>query len=342
MTFFSMAMRLALAGAVWGLVPRPCLADADFYGYEDNYAAPEPDMVPVTPDDKPGRTVDEMLGLEPERVVVKKTTRKQEEIANPQKSYGRSGRFGSKEKISLRKGLNIPDSGIVYSSQKRREADEVRSLAVEKQEKSEAQLEQEKNRLSQIISPKEEEVKMIDVVPLNPERYENEPERLLPMTGRYKEMLASQKQEAQQTAEPKEIVLPMTREEKKPERSVQSTQPETAAQTTPDAGTQTANSKPQAEKSRADVMTPMISQAAQQPALRQVAQQENGEEEIILLRPPVKQVRAQEAEREAEISVYDGFVLVPPRQNQEEVERIVLIPPASREAAPSVEVFLDE
>ena len=132
MTFFSKAARLALAGIVLGTGACSLFNDSELYGYEDEFYVPEPDLIPVMSDDKPGRTVDEMLELTPSPVVVKRETA----LDLPQKdeTYEHAGRFGSKEKISLRKGLNVPDTGIVYGKQKRKDADEVRSLALKQQD----------------------------------------------------------------------------------------------------------------------------------------------------------------------------------------------------------------
>ena len=136
------------------------------YEYEDDFIIPQPDMVPVTPDDKPGRTVDEMLSLK-QAVTVKKAD--YEKTSSSDQSYEHVGRFGSKEKISLRKGLNVPDTGIVYSSKKRKEADVVRALEVKEQEKDPLLTLSEEEMLAEIIAPKAEKVEMIEVVPSSKE-----------------------------------------------------------------------------------------------------------------------------------------------------------------------------
>ena len=167
MTLFFKVAQIAFAVLILGLGACSGVDDSDFYGYEKDFVIPEPDMVPVTPDDKPGRTVDEMLDLTASPVTVKKAT--YEPAAQTNRVYEREGRFGSKEKISLRKGLNIPDSGIIYSSQKRKNAEEIRSLELKKQEKDEAQAVSEEEILAQIIAPKTAAVEMIEVVSVQPE-----------------------------------------------------------------------------------------------------------------------------------------------------------------------------
>lgn len=137
------------------------VSEEEIYGYEESFIIPQPDMVPVTPDDKPGRTVDEMLDLK-QSVTVKKAVYK--EPAESDQMYEHAGRFGSKEKIALRKGLNAPDSGIVYSSGKRRGAEVVRPLELKEQEKDPLLAVSEEEMLAEIIAPKTEEVEMIEVV----------------------------------------------------------------------------------------------------------------------------------------------------------------------------------
>lgn len=166
MTFFSKTVRAAAVFGVLCLGACSSADDSDLYGYEKDFVIPEPDMVPVTPDDKPGKTVDEMLALTTPDVTVKKATY---EVEKDSRVYEHSGRFGSKEKISLRKGLNIPDSGILYGVQKRKNAEEVRPLEVKKQEKDEFQTVSEEEMLAQIIAPKTAAVEMIEVVPAQAE-----------------------------------------------------------------------------------------------------------------------------------------------------------------------------
>lgn len=163
MTFFSRIARITAVVGMLCLGACSSVDDSDLYGYEKDFVIPEPDMVPVTPDDKPGRTVDEMLALTPSGVTVKKATY---ETGEAGRIYVHSGRFGSKEKISLRKGLNVPDSGILYGAQKRKDAEEVRPLEVKKQEKDEFQSISEEEMLAQIIAPKTTAVEMIEVVPV--------------------------------------------------------------------------------------------------------------------------------------------------------------------------------
>ena len=161
MTFLSIAARIVLVTFVLGIGACSSTEDSLVYGYEENFVVPEPDMVPVTPDDKPGRTVDEMLNLTSPAVTVKK---KEDKPSERVQVYEHAGRFGSKEKISLRKGLNAPDSGVLYGSQKRREAQEVRALEVKKQEKDEFQAMSEEEMLSGIIAPKATKLELIEVV----------------------------------------------------------------------------------------------------------------------------------------------------------------------------------
>jgi len=170
MTFFSIAVRVALAVFVLELGACSSSKDTELYGYEEDFFVPEPDMVPVTPDDKPGRTVDEMLNLAPPSVTVKK--KEYASVSKDDQVYERTGRFGSKEKISLRKGLNAPDAGIVYGSQKRKDVQELRALEVKKQEKDELQAVSEEELLTRIISPKTTELELIEVVPASSERKE--------------------------------------------------------------------------------------------------------------------------------------------------------------------------
>lgn len=135
--------------------------EEDVFGYEESFIIPQPDMVPVTPDDKPGRTVDEMLDLK-QSVTVKKAV--YQEPAESDQMYEHAGRFGSKEKIALRKGLNAPDSGIVYGSRKRRGAEVVRPLELKEQDKDPLLAVSEEEMLAEIIAPKTEEIAVIEVV----------------------------------------------------------------------------------------------------------------------------------------------------------------------------------
>lgn len=149
---------------VFPLALAACAASNEpaLYGYEADYALPEPDLVPATPDDKPGRTVDEMLNLDPRSVTVKRA----EDAFSPEtdKMYEHAGRFGSKEKIALRKGLNAPDAALVYGAQKRKAAEVVRPLALKEREKDELLALSEQELLAEIIAPKTAELEMIEVV----------------------------------------------------------------------------------------------------------------------------------------------------------------------------------
>lgn len=137
------------------------VGEEDIFGYDESFIIPQPDMVPVTPDDKPGRTVDEMLEMK-QSVTVKKAV--YQEPAELDQMYEHAGRFGSKEKIALRKGLNAPDSGIVYGSRKRRDAEVVRPLELKEREKDKLLAVSEEEMLAEIIAPKTEGVEMIEVV----------------------------------------------------------------------------------------------------------------------------------------------------------------------------------
>lgn len=140
----------------------------DWYGYGDDLVLPEPDMVPETPDDKPGKTVGEMLGGEPMTVHAvngKITVNKAVEKPVEQPVYEHAGRFAEREKIALRKGLNAPDANLVYSAQKRAPETEVRPLEVKNTiEKDELVFKSEQEMLEAIISPKPRELKIVEVV----------------------------------------------------------------------------------------------------------------------------------------------------------------------------------
>ncbi len=140
----------------------------DWYGYDDDFVLPEPDMVPETPDDKPGRTVGEMLGGDPMAVHAvsgKITVNKAVEKPAEQPVYEHAGRFAEREKIALRKGLNAPDSALIYSAKKRAPETEVRPLEVKNTiEKDELVVKSEQEMLAAIISPKPRELKVVEVV----------------------------------------------------------------------------------------------------------------------------------------------------------------------------------
>lgn len=168
MTVSSVVFRSFLVGSLLMLAACASVSDEEIFGYEEDFTIPEPDMVPVTPDDKPGRTVDEMLSLTSQAVTVKKAQKDADEASRP--VYERAGRFGSKEKISLRKGLNAPDSGIVYSSETRMPAQTVRPLELKKYEKDELLTISEEEMLAEIIAPKTEKIEMIEVVGIDKEQ----------------------------------------------------------------------------------------------------------------------------------------------------------------------------
>ena len=140
----------------------------DWYGYNDDFVLPEPDMVPETPDDKPGKTVSEMLGGEPLPVYAvsgKVTVNKAAEKTLEQPAYEHAGRFAEREKISLRKGLNAPDAALIYSAKKRAPETEVRPLEVKNTiEKDELVVKSEQEMLASIISPKSRALTVVEVV----------------------------------------------------------------------------------------------------------------------------------------------------------------------------------
>ena len=140
----------------------------DWYGYNDDFVLPEPDMVPETPDDKPGKTVGEMLGGEPLPVYAvsgKVTVNKAAEKTLEQPAYEHAGRFAEREKISLRKGLNAPDAVLIYSAKKRAPETEVRPLEVKNTiEKDELVVKSEQEMLASIISPKSRALTVVEVV----------------------------------------------------------------------------------------------------------------------------------------------------------------------------------
>ncbi len=110
-------------------------SEPEYYGYEEEFIIPEPDMIPSMPDDNPGRTVDQMLEMKPRPVheippVIGEEVSDSEpaEKKESEPAYEHEGRFGSKEKISLRKGLNAPSADMVYGTRKREEATVVRPL----------------------------------------------------------------------------------------------------------------------------------------------------------------------------------------------------------------------
>ena len=132
-----------------------------YYGYENDFFIPEPNMIPSMPDDKPGRTVDEMLEMTSAKL-------NEKENGQPVKSqiYEHSGRFGTKEKISLRKGLNADETEDRYSPKQRQMPEVVRPLKLKERLKNREEVLSEKKLLENIITPKTNEVKMIEVIPL--------------------------------------------------------------------------------------------------------------------------------------------------------------------------------
>lgn len=140
---------LAVAAVVGG-----CAVFSDepeYYGYEEEFVYPEPDIIPSMPDDDPGRSVDEMLGAQ------------EDDAAKDTAVYEHEGRFGSKEKISLRKGLNAPVTGIEYAADAKEPVSVVRPLELKAAEKkNEGKTEEE--ILAEIVSPPEEPVNMVELV----------------------------------------------------------------------------------------------------------------------------------------------------------------------------------
>ncbi len=161
MAFSSVFVRCVAAFLLAVLGACSSLDEEEIFGYEENFVIPQPDMVPVTPDDKPGRTVDEMLDLK-QSVAVKRAV--YPEQSESDRMYEHVGRFGSKEKISLRKGLNAPDAGIIYGTRKRRDASVVRPLELKEREKDKLLAVSEEEMLAEIIAPKAENIEMIEVI----------------------------------------------------------------------------------------------------------------------------------------------------------------------------------
>ena len=137
--------------------------DPEYYGYEEEYTYPEPDIIPSMPDDDPGRSVDEML--DEARTPAQENAKR--EAAGV---YEHEGRFGSKEKISLRKGLNAPVEGVAYSESSREPVSVVRPLALQKAEKAQSGGKSEAEILAEIVKPAEEPVRMVEVVPADAEK----------------------------------------------------------------------------------------------------------------------------------------------------------------------------
>lgn len=280
--------------------------DAELFGYDDNFAAPEPDMVPVTPDDRPGRTVDEMLDVNVSAATVNKGDYRA--AAETDKMYEHAGRFGSKEKIALRKGLNAPDSGIVYGGAKRRAADVVRPLELKEREKDGLAAMSDDEMLAEIIAPKPAQVEMVEVVAA--EKREDRAER--PQTA--------------QTPMPE--IVPLT--PAKPEPAVvPGLAAEPAAEPEPAPENEAAAvpvTLPMPQPSRPVVINEPLVEPAPAPMLRWPEPASEPEPETFVLTPP---------ETEA------APVLTPPSQRENE-SGFVLIPPAAEESESSVDVFIVE
>lgn len=127
--------------------------DFEYYGYEEEFVYPEPDIIPSMPDDNPGLNVDQMLdGQKPEDL---------EQRAANAPVYEHEGRFGSKEKISLRKGLNAPVAGVEYAAEGKEPVSVVRPLelrpAAQAQPVSDSG-KTEEEILAEIVSPAQETV----------------------------------------------------------------------------------------------------------------------------------------------------------------------------------------
>ena len=289
MAFFLGATRVISAILILSVGACSSVEETELYGYEESFVLPEPDMIPVMPDDKPGRTVDEMLDLKPGTVTVKKAT--YETVAKTEQTYERTGRFGSKEKISLRKGLNAPETGVVFSPQKRKEAAEVRPLKLKKQEKDELLAMSEEEVLAQIIAPKAAQVEMIEVVPAAaPVPKESDPKHLL---------LPREQPKQTQT-----VVLPLVPVHKKVSE--------------PDA------------RSKVVLSAPKSFRKKQLPLLKTETVVEEDQEKIVLLRPPVR-LKNPDAEREetvlSDFSVLQEKLELRPLHQE---ERIILKRPGSK------------
>ena len=274
--------------------------DAELFGYDDSFAAPEPDMVPVTPDDRPGRTVDEMLDVNVSAATVNKGDYRTP--AETDRMYEHAGRFGSKEKIALRKGLNAPDSGIVYGGAKRRAADVVRPLELKEQEKDGLAAMSDDEMLAEIIAPKPAQVEMVEVV-----------------AAEKREERAEQPQTAQT---PMPEIVPLT-----PSKSEPAVEPASAVEPVPknDAAAVPVT-LPMPQPSRPVVINEPLVEPAPAPMLTWPEPASESERETFVLTPP---------ETEA------APVLTPPAQKENE-SGFVLIPPAAEESESSVDVFIVE
>lgn len=354
---------------IWGVGACSAEKESGLYGYEDEYALPEPDMVPVMPDDHPGRTVDEMLGLKARAVTVKKAEYAEKETKAEQYEY--QGRFGSKEKISLRKGLNVPETGMVYGKGHRKPAEEVRVLEVQKREKDPALAVSEQEILARIVAPKSEKVKIIEVVPAKndglPASARGEglaPKRLTDMD--YIPFDVTENKTGKEIVLPKAVSVPAAVAVEAPQNDVPAADVAQAEETIrlqpPETVPEKAPLQIVAENKTPlpslDVMLPFVPKAVEKPLIRAeeteeivllkppapFVEREQEEDEIVLLKPPLSPAEEETEEQEREIVLLkppfaeDGnIVLIPPAE-----EKIVLKRPEERKSAPSIEIFLDE
>lgn len=135
--------------------------DKTYYGYEDDFVLPEPDMVPAVPDDRPGRTVDEMIrdGV---------TVNRARETAADDAVYERAGRFGTKEKVALRRGLNAPAADTTRNDRTRDPETDVRPLNVKENiRRDDLVFKSEQEMLEAVIKPRKSETVPIEVVGLD-------------------------------------------------------------------------------------------------------------------------------------------------------------------------------
>ena len=111
--------------------------DFDEYSFDANASY----AVPVSENEKPGKTVDELLNMTPRPVheigsVAISEKSPEDAVSTPapaQKTVeARAGRFGSKEKIALRKGLNAPIEEISYTGTSIVHVEIVRPLTLKK------------------------------------------------------------------------------------------------------------------------------------------------------------------------------------------------------------------
>lgn len=280
-----------VAGMMTGLTTGCSIfsGDSEYYGYEDEFVYPEPDIIPSMPDDNPGRTVEQMLNMQPRPVneigdvsvqepSVEVIAVEKVEKAETQKEYEHAGRFGSKEKISLRKGLNAPAAEIAYGSKKREEEKVVRPLDLNIVKASDADFSEKSEEavLAEIVSPQEQKIEMIEVV-----------KKTTPDT--------QQVQVTQLTAEilPKETVLPAVSQdslvsEPRPEASASA--PVKMVQLVPAA----VMKEEPAEARSADVgivLTPPTSEEAVQP-IQLVSPTETIEAPVVLTQPAAEKEEA--------------------------------------------------